>query len=100
MLVALLVIFFFPICTWYRRERVLKLDPTPDTPTVGLDGARNFWLLAAVVGLALMSGSRKPGGTCIWRVDLPLQNVVRDVLLLMAAGVDGHHADTGCARPI
>ena len=32
------------------------MDPTPDTRGVGFDGARNFWLLAAIVGLVLLSG--------------------------------------------
>lgn len=88
MLVALLVLFFFLDLYWYRQERVLKPDPTPDTPTMGLDGARNFWLLAAVVGLVLMSGSWKPGVNLrLAGVDLPLQNVVRDGLLLLSAWV-------------
>lgn len=62
-LVGALLGIFWLLDSWYwrRREEVLPVDPTPDTRSIGFDGARNFWLLAGVVGLVLMSGLWKPG---------------------------------------
>ncbi len=84
MLTSLLVIFYFLDIYWYRREGVLPRDPTPDSqPGFGLDGKVNFWLLAAVVALVLMSGTWKPGITFdVAGTPLALQNLVRDVLLV------------------
>jgi Na+/H+ antiporter NhaD/arsenite permease-like protein len=84
-LLGALFAIFFAVDTWfYRREGVLKFDPTPDNaPRLGLDGAINFIPLAAVVALVLMSGTWKPGvefnllGTTV-----ELQSIVRDVLLV------------------
>ena len=56
---ALLVMFWFIDRHYYRKEGVLPVDPTPDTPRLGFDGARNFWLLGAVIALVLMSGTWK-----------------------------------------
>ena len=54
---ALLLIFYALDCWFYhRREEILPLDPTPDAPRIGFDGAANFWLLGAIAGLVLMSG--------------------------------------------
>src|SRR5690606_184843 len=56
MLAALLAGFYALDRFYYRNEGVMPLDPTPDTRGVVFDGAANFWLLAAIVGLVLMSG--------------------------------------------
>lgn len=53
---SLLGIFYLLDCWYYSKEGVLPVDPTPDTRRIGFDGARNFWLLAAVVALVLLSG--------------------------------------------
>ncbi|MCJ0763829.1 sodium:proton antiporter [Variovorax terrae] len=61
-LVGALLALFYALDGWYyRKEGVLPVDPTPDTHRLGFDGAANFWLLGAVVGLVLMSGFWKPG---------------------------------------
>jgi Na+/H+ antiporter NhaD/arsenite permease-like protein len=80
---ALLLLFYgLDWFHYHHREEVLPRDPTPDAP-VGFDGARNFWLLGAIVGLVLVSGFWKSdtqfelAGT---HVGLP--GLVRDVGLL------------------
>ncbi len=75
---------FYAIDTWYyRREGVQRVDPTPDSPRLGLDGAINFLPLLAVVLLVLMSGTWKPGITFnVWGTPVELQQIVRDVLLV------------------
>ncbi len=57
-LVGSLLLIFYVMDRWFflRREELLPVDPTPDSPRLGFDGARNFVLLAGVVGLVLMSG--------------------------------------------
>ncbi|UUZ76330.1 sodium:proton antiporter [Polaromonas sp. P1(28)-13] len=53
---SLLGIFYLLDRWYYRKEGVLPVDPTPDTGRIGFDGMVNFGLLAAVVGLVLLSG--------------------------------------------
>ena len=57
---SLLVIFFVVDSWWYRKEGVVREDPTPDSPRIGIDGAINLLPLLAVVGLVLVSGIWKP----------------------------------------
>jgi Na+/H+ antiporter NhaD/arsenite permease-like protein len=84
MLASLLVIFYLLDSFWYRREGTLPADPTPDnTVRFGLDGKVNGLLLAAVIGLVLMSGTWKPGISFdIGGTPVELQSLVRDVLLV------------------
>ena len=80
---SLLGIFYSLDRWYYRKEGVLPLDPTPDTRRIGFDGAVNFWLLAAVVLLVLVSGFWKSAlelnlaGTAVG-----LPGLVRDVGLV------------------
>jgi Na+/H+ antiporter NhaD/arsenite permease-like protein len=57
-LVGALLAIFYALDWWFyhHREEVLPVDPTPDTRRIGFDGAANFWLLAAIAALVLMSG--------------------------------------------
>jgi Na+/H+ antiporter NhaD/arsenite permease-like protein len=84
MVVSLLVTFYIIDSHYFKKEGVLPIDPTPDTQRVGFDGAANFWLLAAVAGLVLMSGVWKStvavdiAGTLVG-----LPGMVRDVGLIV-----------------
>ena len=82
--VGVLLGLFYAIDHWhFRREGLLPRDPTPDAPRLGFDGAHNFYWLAAVVALVLMSGLWKPGiffdllGTAV-----PLPSLLRDLGLV------------------
>ena len=56
-LIGSLLAIFLVIDTWFfRREGVMKVDPTPDTRRVGFDGSVNVVLLGVVVALVLISG--------------------------------------------
>lgn len=83
--VALLFIFYFLDRHYYQNkeeEFSPSLDPTPDS-AIRFEGKANFLLLAAIVGLVLMSGIWKPGVSfSVFGVDVELQNLVRDVLLV------------------
>lgn len=81
--VALLLIFYLLDRHYYNnKEEVLPSDPSPDEP-IRFEGKANFALLAAVVGLVLMSGFWKSGVMLsVFGTPVELQNIVRDVLLI------------------
>jgi Na+/H+ antiporter NhaD/arsenite permease-like protein len=80
---SLLAIFFVLDSGYHRREERVWHEPTSDSKAIGFDGAINFWLLAAVVGLVLMSGLWKsPVSFNIDGTDVGLPGIVRDVGLV------------------
>lgn len=82
--VALLIIFYLLDSHFYRnREEIPPTpDPTPDS-VIRFEGKINFILLAAIVGLVLISGFWKPGvSLSIFDQTVELQNFLRDVLLV------------------
>ncbi len=81
--IVLLLLFYLLDSYWYRKEGHLKIDPTPETP-VRIEGGINIILMAAVVGVVLVSGTWKPGvHFTIFHVTLELQNVLRDLALIV-----------------
>ncbi|MBN4665690.1 sodium:proton antiporter [Pandoraea nosoerga] len=97
---AVLLVLFFLIDSYYFRQKTEcqadELDPTPDsasgsasdraseTAPVRLEGKRNFVLLAAAVGLVLMSGVWKPDAAFdVFGTPVALQNIVRDAGLVV-----------------
>ena len=86
---VLLAIFYGLDSYFYHRreeERVQFLDPTPDTPMLGIDGKINFVLLGVVIALVLMSGLWKPGIEFnVFGTHVALQNALRDVALIGVA---------------
>ena len=80
-LVGALLLIFYAIDFWFyhHKEEVTPPDPTPDDKSVGVDGAANFWLLAAIAGLVLLSGFWKsPVVFHIAGTDVGLPGLVRD----------------------
>jgi Na+/H+ antiporter NhaD/arsenite permease-like protein len=64
-----------------------KPDPTPDS-RLRIEGGANIGLLLAIVAVVLVSGIWKPGiKATVYFIDIELQNVARDVLLLVIAAV-------------
>ena len=84
--VVLLVAFYALDSFYFHRreeERSRFLDPTPDSPPLGVDGKINFVLLAAVIALVLMSGLWKSDVVFdVFGTHVALQNAVRDVALI------------------
>ena len=80
-LVGSLLAIFFVIDTWhYKREGITRADPTPDSPSFGLDGAINFLPLLMVMALVLMSGTWKPGISFnVYGTEVPLPSLLRDL---------------------
>lgn len=61
-------------------------DPTPDTGKIGIRGKVNILLLLVVVGGVLLSGSWRPGISYdVLGIELGLQDIARDVILVLAA---------------
>jgi Na+/H+ antiporter NhaD/arsenite permease-like protein len=88
MSVILLSLYFVIDTVLFNKEG------RPESPDAGqdgklrLEGTFNLLLLAGVVGGVLMSGMWKPeGGVTVYHVHMELQNIVRDILLLVLAGV-------------
>ena len=83
-LVVCLLIIFFALDTYlYRKEGQLEVDHS-EKEKIGLDGSFNLLLLAGVVGGVLLSGFWKPQISIeIYHVHIELQNIVRDILLLL-----------------
>lgn len=88
-LCALLLAVFYALDHYYfhraDEERAPGFDPTQDAP-IRIDGKINLLLLLGIVGAVLLSGFWRPETT--WTVmgnPVELQNVVRDVLILLIA---------------
>ncbi len=85
-LVGVLLALFYAMDSWYyhRREEILPVDPTPDSRRLGFDGAANFWLLGAIVGLVLLSGFWKSSVVFdIMGTEVGLPGLLRDVGLII-----------------
>ena len=85
-LVGSLLLGFYFLDRWYyhHREEVAAQDPTPDSPALRFDGARNFWLLGAIMGLVLMSGLWKsPVQFDLFGTVVGLPGLVRDLGLVL-----------------
>lgn len=86
---ALLVIYFLLDSYLYRKEQrdgSITMDAADDAPpeAFGIEGKFNILLLLGVLGAVLMSGLWQPGiSVTVYHVDLQLQNILRDLLLLL-----------------
>ena len=86
---AILLALYFALDTYLFNK-----EGRPESPDAGqdgklrLEGTPNLLLLGGVVAGVLMSGMWKPGvEITVYEVHVELQNIVRDVLLLVLAGV-------------
>ena len=100
-LIGSLLAIFLVIDTWFfRREGVMKVDPTPDTRRFGFDGSVNFVLLGVVVALVLISGFWKSAVSFnVMGTEVGLPGLVRDIglvavtLLSLKITAEKVHAD-------
>jgi Na+/H+ antiporter NhaD/arsenite permease-like protein len=80
--IVLLTLFYGIDSYWYRKEGRKKPDPTPESP-IRIEGGVNIILLAAIIGIVLLSGTWNPGvHFTVFHVTLELQHVLRDVALI------------------
>lgn len=87
--IVLLTVFYFIDSYYYKKEdEIIARDPTPDSRKVIIEGKINFILLLTVIGAVLLSGFWKPNITFdVMGTHLHLQNIVRDVLLIIIAAI-------------
>jgi Na+/H+ antiporter NhaD/arsenite permease-like protein len=88
-MIGSLLAIFYAIDSWcYRKEGVVRPDPTPDDDRFGIVGGINFVLLAAVAGLVLMSGIWQPGISFkLAGTEVGLPQLVRDGALIGITGL-------------
>ena len=81
MAISLLIIFFVFDTYLYKKEKIKK---THTDIKIGIEGSFNLLLLLGVIASVLLSGFWKPHIEFeVFYVHVELQNVVRDVLLLL-----------------
>jgi Na+/H+ antiporter NhaD/arsenite permease-like protein len=81
---SLLAIFWLIDRHWYRKEGVLRVDPTPDSRGLAIEGGANFALLLAIMGMVLVSGTWRPGVAFdVFGTEVGLPQLVRDGALLV-----------------
>ena len=81
MAISLLIIFFVFDTYLYKKEKIKKTDTDIK---IGIEGSFNLLLLLGVIASVLLSGFWKPHIEFeVFYVHVELQNVVRDVLLLL-----------------
>jgi Na+/H+ antiporter NhaD/arsenite permease-like protein len=80
---TLLALFYLIDRHHYQKEGVLPVDPTPDTPRLGFDGAANFWLLGGIIFFVLLSGVWKSSVSFdVFGTQVGLPGLVRDIGLI------------------
>lgn len=87
---AILLVVFYVLDSYYYRKEGNLPKQTQDSEPDGLkiEGGVNILLLVGVVASVLLSGIWKPGISVeLFHVHIELQNVARDVLLLVVAGL-------------
>jgi Na+/H+ antiporter NhaD/arsenite permease-like protein len=80
----LLGLFFILDWAIYKKEGVIKPDPTPDQP-VHLVGGVNFLLLAIIIGAILMSATVDLGRITVLGSEIEFANALRDLIMVAVA---------------
>ena len=83
-MVACLLVIFFLLDTYFYRKEDVTIEDKSENEKLGLEGSFNLLLLAGVIFGVLLSGFWKPDiNFQIYHVHIELQNIVRDLLLLI-----------------
>ena len=99
-LILIAVFYVLDTVLFNREGRPMPEKDTAGTgERLGLDGMVNLPLLGGVVALVLMSGLWKPGVMFnVYGVELELQNIARDLGLLLVAALSLKLTSTECRR--
>ena len=85
--VILLAVYFLMDSYYYRKEKLKGMPIEKEKAPFRIEGVHNLFFLAGIVGAVLMSGVVKIGEVRILGVDTPVQDLIRDVLLLLIAAL-------------
>jgi Na+/H+ antiporter NhaD/arsenite permease-like protein len=89
-----LLLVFYILDSWYYRRESLPLASVTEKKKIAIEGIPNIILLGCVVGAVLVSGVWDSGvSITIYHVELELQNILRDMLLLLIAWVSWQFTD-------
>lgn len=83
--VILLVLYYFWDRYLYAREEPVAAPDAAEKEPLGLEGGINLLLLAGIVGAVLFSGTVKMGEVTVYGVHMTVQNIIRDIVLLILA---------------
>lgn len=83
--VILLVLYYFWDRYLYAREEPVAAPDEAEKEPLGLEGGINLLLLAGIVGAVLFSGTVKMGEFTVYGVHMTVQNIIRDIVLLILA---------------
>jgi Na+/H+ antiporter NhaD/arsenite permease-like protein len=82
---VLLTLFFALDLYLYRREGIVRPDPTPDSP-LHVTGIVNLALIGCAIGAIVLSGAWRPGiGFEVLGTRIELQNLVREATMIVVA---------------
>ena len=85
MIIALSIIFYF-LDSYYLKKEDIKIETPQEKLKLGIEGVFNLGLIVGVIGAVLISGFWRPGiEFTVYHVHVELQNLTRDVLLLILA---------------
>ncbi|MDR0239770.1 MAG: sodium:proton antiporter [Deltaproteobacteria bacterium] len=86
---ALLILYFILDTIFFAKEGRPKPPAADDDEKLGLEGKINLLLLAGIVSAVLMSGIWQPDAKpfAIYGIELAWQDIARDVILLIIAGL-------------
>ncbi|SHN56406.1 sodium:proton antiporter [Desulfovibrio litoralis] len=83
---VLLTLYFVIDTVLYKKEGSPEAPKSANNEKLAIDGGINLFLLLGVVAAVLMSGMWKPGsGITVYHVTMELQNIARDVILVVIA---------------
>ncbi len=85
--VVILLAIFFALDTFKARKEAPAPEVEGEKVKLGLAGAHNLLFLGGIVGLVLLSGMWKAGEISILGIPVTFQNIVRDIGILVMAGL-------------
>lgn len=95
----LLALYFVIDTVLFNKEGRPEFPDSGKDGKLRVEGAHNLLLLGGVVGGVLMSGMWKPeGGFTLYHVHVELQNMARDIILLVLAAISWRTTAQGIRR--
>ncbi len=80
--VTLLLLYYFMDSYYYKKENLIAVDDSA-SERIGIEGYHNLIFLAGIIAAVLFSGSVKMQATNILGIHQTLENVIRDIFLVV-----------------
>jgi len=82
--ISILLFFYFMVDYYFYKKEIMKFDDKVKE-SLKIEGIHNFIFLGGIVGAVLMSGIVRWGEVNIFGVHRGIQDVVRDIILVLMA---------------